>query len=109
MKRGEVWLARIDEDAPVVVLSVQDDGIRAIRVVPPADQLIEDVIRELPLDDSAGLTSAGVVRIAIPRLGFIPCQWLVTLSKSDLVQRLGELSLDKLAELDALLQLAALD
>ena len=108
MQRGEVWLATIDDRAAVIVLSVRHDLIRAIRVVPPAAQLIEGVTREMTLGDSAGLAS-GVVRIAIPGAGFIPCQWLVNLSKTDLVERLGQLSIDKLAELDELLRLAELE
>jgi mRNA interferase MazF len=108
VKRGEVWWANVDEHRPVLVLSASADQVRAVIVVPPAptiDGVTEDVI----LGAAEGLTAEGVVRVALHRPGFIPCNWLVTLAKDDMIERAGVLSPEKLSEVACLLRRAGLD
>jgi mRNA interferase MazF len=102
--RGEVWWARVNEKRPIVVLSTSADDVCAMMIVPPATNPIEGVTVEVELGASDGLPFEGVVRVALPRPGLIPCHWLVTLSKDDLVERAGTLSPAKLAEVDELLR-----
>jgi mRNA interferase MazF len=51
----------------------------------------------------------GVVRVALPRDGHIFCTWLVTLNREDLVERVGELSPAKRAQLENALRLARVE
>jgi len=106
--RGEVWWARVDEMRPIVVLSTSADAVRAMIVVPPATHPIDGMTVEVRLGVSEGLAVEGVVRVALPRPGFTPCHWLVTLSPEDLVERVGTLSPAKLAEVEELLRLGGL-
>ena len=108
--RGEVWWAQVNGVQPVVLLSGADDReIQAIFVVAPASADIEGVCIELPIGRDEGLPDAGVVRVATPREGAIPCQWLVTLGQQDLVKRAGALSAEKLQALARMMQLAELE
>jgi mRNA interferase MazF len=138
MERGEVWWALLDERCPVVVLSAEDPSeIRAIRIVDratalqqrgfrllsaaetsarraarspgPRDPDVRAVGVELELGAEEGLRSPGAVRIAFPHHGFIPCTWLVTLSRDGLVERVGTLSAEKLRHLDDALVLGGLE
>jgi len=56
-----------------------------------------------------GLPFDGVVRVAFPRPGFIPCTWLVTLGREDLIERAGALSPEKLYALGDALRLGGID
>ena len=76
--RGEVWWALLDDKRPVVLLSRDGaEELRAIQVVAPAGTDITDVGIEVRLGNGEGLANEGVVRVALPRTGFIPCTWLV--------------------------------
>ena len=108
--RGEVWWALLDEKRPVVLLSRDGaEELRAIQVVAPAGTDITDVGIEVRLGNGEGLANEGVVRVALPRTGLIPCTWLVTLTRDDLIEQAGRLSPAKLHELTDALQLAQLE
>ena len=110
MDRGEVWWALLDEKRPVVLLSRDGaEELRAIQVVAPAGTDITDVGIEVTLGSGEGLANEGVVRVALPRIGFIPCTWLVTLTRDDLIEQAGRLSPAKLHELADALRLAQLE
>jgi mRNA interferase MazF len=110
MKRGEVWWALFDERRPVVLLSADTaEELRAIQVVAPADTDITDQAVEVELGKAEGLPDAGVVRVAPPRPGLIPCTWLATVTRADLIEQAGELSPAKLSELTEALRLAQLE
>jgi mRNA interferase MazF len=108
VKRGEVWWARVDEHRPVLVLHANDNEVRAIIIVSPAPTTF-GVTEDVRLGAAEGLPTEGVVRVALPRPGFVPCQWLVTLSKSDVFDRAGALSAEKLGHVECLLRRAGLD
>ena len=108
--RGEVWWALLDEKRPVVLLSRDGaEELRAIQVVAPAGTDITDVGIEVRLGNGEGLANEGVVRVALPRTGLIPCTWLVTLTRDDLIGQAGRLSPAKLHELADALRLAQLE
>jgi mRNA interferase MazF len=110
MDRGEVWWALLDEKRPVVLLSRDGaEELQAIQVVAPAGTDITDVAIEVRLGNGEGLANEGVVRVALPRTGFIPCTWLVTLTRDDLIEQAGRLSPAKLRELADALRLAQLE
>jgi mRNA interferase MazF len=110
MERGEVWWALLDEKRPVVLLSRDGaEDLRAIQVVAPVDTDIADVCIEVRLGNEEGLANEGVVRVALPRTGLIPCTWLVTLTHDDFIEQAGTLSPEKLHELADALRLAHLE
>ncbi|MFD6414203.1 hypothetical protein [Nocardia asteroides] len=109
MQRGEVWWADIDERRPVVLLSQEGSEFRAMQVVAPAGTELGGVAAELAVGASEGLPMEGVLRVALPRPGLIPCTWLVTLRRKDLVEQAGVLSPAKLGALQELLHLGGLD
>ncbi|MWA16203.1 type II toxin-antitoxin system PemK/MazF family toxin [Streptomyces sp. BA2] len=92
MQRGEIWWADIDERRPVVLLSGEASEFRAMQVVVPAGIELGGVAAELAVGASERLPLEGVLRVALPRPGLIPCTWLVTLTRKDLVERAGVLS-----------------
>ena len=107
-KRGDVWWAMFEEHRAVVLLSDQGSEFRALQVVPPAGTPIEGVAAEVRIGAREGLPEDGVLRVALPQPGQINCNWLVNLSLSDLIERAGELSPQKLEEVEELLRLGAL-
>ncbi|MBR7839419.1 type II toxin-antitoxin system PemK/MazF family toxin [Actinospica durhamensis] len=110
MERGEVWWALLDERRPVVILSRDGaEELRAIQVVAPTETDLTDVGIEVRLGEEEGLADVGVVRVALPRAGFIPCTWLVTLTDDALLEQAGRLSSAKLRELTDALRLAQLE
>ncbi|MFI1676328.1 type II toxin-antitoxin system PemK/MazF family toxin [Streptomyces sp. NPDC020607] len=109
MQRGEVWWADIDERRPVVLLSEEASEFRAMQVVAPAGTELRGVAAELAVGASEGLPVEGVLRVAFPRPGLIPCTWLVTLTRKDLVEQAGVLSSAKLGDLQELLHLGGLE
>ena len=109
MTRGEIWWVEVDDRRLVLVLSTTDDDVRAIMIVPPAERLVDGIVEEVRLGADDGLQSAGVVRVAFPSETFIPCNWLVTLPRHVMTERVGALAADKLTEVDSLLQRAGLD
>ena len=110
MQRGEVWWVDFDERRPVLLLSDEEpSGFQAIVVVAPASTDITGVASEVAVGNVEGLPFEGVVRVALPRPDLVPCNWLVTLCRSDLLEPAGALPLAKLKEITHLLHLAGLD
>jgi mRNA interferase MazF len=110
MRRGEVWWVVFDEQRPVLLLSDEEtSGFRAIVVVAPAPTDITGVASEVAVGNVGGLPFEGVVRVALPRRGLVPCTWLITVSRSDLLEPAGALPLAKLDEITDLLHLAGLE
>ena len=111
MQRGEVWWVDFDERRPVLLLSDEEpSGFQAIQVVAPASTDITGVASEVAVGNVEGLAfEGGVVRVALPRPDLVPCTWLTTLSRSDLLEPAGALPLAKLEEITDLLHLAGLD
>ncbi|MFF9044929.1 type II toxin-antitoxin system PemK/MazF family toxin [Streptomyces parvulus] len=109
MQRGEVWWANVDERRPVVLLSQEGAEFRAMQVVAPAGIELGGMAAELAVGASEGLSMEGVLRVALPRPGLVPCTWLVTLRRDDLVERAGVLSPARLGELQELLRLGGLE
>jgi mRNA-degrading endonuclease toxin of MazEF toxin-antitoxin module len=107
--RGEVWRAFGAESSAVVILSTREEAdLRAIYVVPPAETDIAGAAIELPIGREEGL-STGVVRVALVRPGRINCSWLVSLKQTDLNERTGVLSEEKLSKLAEMLRLGGLE
>ncbi|CUU59957.1 mRNA interferase MazF [Parafrankia irregularis] len=110
MERGEVWWVDFDERRPVVLLSGEEPGgFRAIQVVAPANIEISGVAVEVAVGAPEGLPLGGVLRVALPRPGLVPCTWLVTLTRADLIEKAGSLSPAKLGEIDEALRLSGLE
>lgn len=109
MKRGEVWWALLDEKRPVVILAAEGEELRGMQIVAPTDTDLADAAVEVRLGGEEGLADVGVVRVALPRAGLIPCTWLVTVTREDLVERAGRLSSAKLRELTEVLRLAQIE
>lgn len=110
MERGEVWWVLFDEKRPVVLLAPDGPGqMRAMQVVPPADTDLTGVGVEVRLGRDEGLAEEGVVRVVLPRPEFVPCTWLATVSREDLIEQAGRLSPAKLQELTDALRLAELE
>ncbi|MFF0795121.1 type II toxin-antitoxin system PemK/MazF family toxin [Streptomyces spiralis] len=110
MQRGEVWWADFDEQRPVVLLSGEEaSGFRAMQVVAPAGTEINGVAVEVGVGVPEGLPVEGVLRVALPRPGFIPCTWLVTLTREDLIERVGVLSSAKFGEIVDVLRAVGLE
>ncbi|MFC1432208.1 type II toxin-antitoxin system PemK/MazF family toxin [Streptacidiphilus sp. N1-3] len=106
MRRGDVWWVEFDERRPVVLLSEEEaDGFRAMQVVAPAEVDISGLGVEVALGAAEGLPFAGVLRFAVPHPGFTPCTWLTTVSRDDLIERVGGLSPAKLGAVDDALRL----
>jgi mRNA interferase MazF len=104
VERGEVWWVLFDEKRPVVLLSPSDAGSwRSILVVAPADTDITGLAVEVKVGVDEGL-SGGVVRVALPRPGQVPCTWLAVVTSDDLIEQAGQLSPGKLREVDAVLR-----
>ena len=120
MKRGEVWWASVDlplDDGfsanrrrPVVLLS-QDEAseVRMMLIVAPASTDISGVCVEVRVGATEGLPREGVLRVALPHSGHIMCDWLGTLAREDLIERMGALSSAKLEELENALHTGGLD
>jgi mRNA interferase MazF len=101
LKRGELWWARVDKRRPVVLLSRDEAyGLRALVVTAGVTTRVRGYAVEVRLGRQEGL----------PRHCVINCDWLVTLRKDRLVERIGALSADKIRSLDDALRFAlALD
>jgi mRNA interferase MazF len=94
-----------------VVLLSQDgaDKVLAIMVVAPASASIDDHTVEVKVGAREGLPLEGVVRVALPRPGRINCSWLVTLSQTNLLERVGALSSAKLGRFNDAFRRAGLE
>ncbi len=64
---------------------------------------------EVEVGTREGLPRDGVVRVALPRDGHTFCTWLVTLTRENLVERVGALSDTKLDQLANALRLARIE
>jgi mRNA interferase MazF len=97
VKRGEVWWARVDKRRPVVLIS-RDEAydVRALVIAAPVTTTVRSYAVEVRLGRREGL----------PRACVVNCDWLITLPKTDLLERAGTLSGSKLDELDAALRFA---
>lgn len=97
MKRGEIWWADVDKRRPVVLLSRDEAyAVRALVVVAPVSTTIRGLAVEVRVGRAEGL----------PRQGVVNCDYLVTLPKTDLVERAGAVSGAKLRQLDDALRFA---
>jgi len=106
MHRGEVWWAAFDERRPVVLLSGDEaSGFQAMQVVAPSGVDISGLGVEVAVGTGEGLPFDGVLRFGFPRPGYLPCTWLTTLSRDDLIERAGVLTAAKLSEVDDALRL----
>ncbi|MGF7236963.1 MAG: type II toxin-antitoxin system PemK/MazF family toxin [Frankia sp.] len=109
MRRGEVWWAGFGEQRLVVLLS---EGVnaefRAMQIVDPASTDITGFGLEVTVGGAEGLPVEGVVRVAFPRPGLIPCTWLATVTERDVIERAGVLSEEKLSEIDEALRLGGI-
>lgn len=97
MNRGEVWWAQVDKRRPVVLLSRQEAyAVRAMVIVAPVSTTIRGFSVEVRVGRTEGL----------PRTAVVNCDWLVTLPKADLIERVGILSSAKMAQLEDALRFA---
>jgi mRNA interferase MazF len=109
MRRGEVWWADFNERQAVVLLSGEEtSGFSAMQVVAPAGTDLSGVAVEVAVGAPEGLPFEGALRVALPRPGFIPCTWQVTLAREDLTEQAGVLPSAKLSEIEEALRLGGL-
>ncbi len=86
---GEIWWADIDKQRPVVVVSRDDaKGRRQRTTVVTITSTIRDIPSEVKLDPRDGLKAPSAAN----------CDELVTIDKSRLVRRIGQLSASRLEE-----------
>lgn len=97
MKRGEVWWASVDRRRPVVLLS-RDEAydVRAAVIVAPASTTVRGFATEVRLGRAEGLARSCVLN----------CDWLVTLRKDRLTEKIGALSSTKLLQVEEALRFA---
>jgi mRNA interferase MazF len=89
VKRGEIGWARVDKRRPVVPLSRQEAyEVRTLVVVALATTTVRGYAVEVRVGRREGL----------PRDRVVNCDWIVTLPKMDLVERVGALSAAKLRQ-----------
>jgi mRNA interferase MazF len=108
VQRGEVWWVQFDEQRPVVLLSDDrnasgsqpEGGWRAVQIVAASGADIGGLGVEVAVGASDDLPFEGVVRVAFPRPGLVPCTWVTAVGPDDLVERVGVLSSVKLSEID---------
>ena len=97
MRRGEIWWARVDKKRPVILVSRDEAyALRALVLVAPTTTVVRDFAVEVKVGRREGL----------PRECVVNCDWLVTLPKVDLLERVGVLSMAKLRQLDDALRFA---
>jgi mRNA interferase MazF len=97
VKRGELWWANVDKRRPVVLLSRDEAyAVRAMVIAAPATTVTRGFSVEVKLGRREGL----------PRDCVVNCDWLVTLPKADLLERIGALPRAKLDQLDCALRFA---
>ena len=97
MKRGEIWWAEVDKRRPVVLLSRNEAyELRRMVVVAPVTTTIRGYAVEVAVGKAEGL----------PRKGVVNCDWLVTIPIADLDGRAGELTGNKIEQLDEALRFA---
>ncbi|WP_426516112.1 hypothetical protein ACPPVQ_15925 [Diaminobutyricibacter sp. McL0618] len=107
MNAGEVWLANFDQPRPVVLLhSVGGTSLRGIQIVAPAATDITGTAIEVSVPALEGFAFSGVVRMALPIDGAIPCTWMFDISsESDLAEKIGTVPAATLAEIELMVEL----
>ena len=94
MRRGEIWWANVDKRRPVVLLSRNEAyEVRAAVIVAPTSTTVRGFATEVRLGKTHGL----------PRPCVVNCDWLVTLKKQRLEEKISALPASKLAAIDAAL------
>lgn len=97
MKRGELWWATVDKRRPVVLISRDEAySLRALVVAAGITTKVRGYAVEVRLGKREGLSKDCVIN----------CDWLVTISKDCLEERIGLLSATKQRELDNALRFA---
>jgi mRNA interferase MazF len=97
VKRGEIWWAKLDKRRPVILVSRSEAySVRALVIVAPVSTTIRGFAVEVKVGRAEGL----------PRTGVINCDFLVTVPKSDLLERVGGLPPGKMSLLDEALRFA---
>ena len=97
--RGEVWIVRIDKRRPAIVLSAEAfAGAPKLLIVPLTSQLHREA---LPATVRIPKGTAGLSRACVAQAAEIQPIW-----KADLIERLGRLPADHLAQLEDALRLA---
>ncbi|MCK5690676.1 type II toxin-antitoxin system PemK/MazF family toxin [Myxococcota bacterium] len=97
MKRGEIWWADVDKKRPVVLISRQEAyEVRALVIAAPVSTMVRGFAVEVKVGKREGL----------PKSGVINCDWLVTIPKSALKDKIGTLSSTKINKLDEALKFA---
>jgi mRNA interferase MazF len=97
MKRGELWWAIVDKRRPVVLVSrAEAYAVRAALIVAPTSTTVRGFATEVRLGRAEGLARTSVVN----------CDWLITLKKPRLLERIGVLPASKLSQLDDALRFA---
>ena len=97
MRRGELWWANVDKRRPVVLLSRNEAyDVRAAVIAAPVSTTVRGFATEVRVGRAEGL----------PRACVVNCDWLVTLHKHRLTERIGVLAAGKLAALDEALRFA---
>jgi mRNA interferase MazF len=90
MKHGEIWWAKVDKKRPVVLLSRNEAyEVRALVIVAPVTTVVRGFAAEINVGRAEGLRKTGVIN----------CDYLVTIPKVDLLERVGALSSAKLSRL----------
>lgn len=108
MRRGEVWWVEFEERRPVVLLSGDDaSGFQAMQVVPESGVDLTGLGIEVPIGTLGTLPYEGVLRLAFPHPDFLFCTWAVNLTADCLIEKAGELTAEKLREIDEALDRAA--
>jgi mRNA interferase MazF len=109
LRRGNIWLAFADERWPVLLISSENRGrIDAMRIVPPATQDLGEIAVEVPLGSDEGLQNEGVLRVVQARPDIINCNWLLTVTREDLIDWVGAVSSGKLSEVEKALRFGGL-
>lgn len=86
---GEIWWADVEKRRPVVVASRNDpQGVRAQTTIAYVTSRIRGNRSEVRVDETDGLSGPSVIN----------CDVLLTISKSDLHERIGRLSDQRLRE-----------
>jgi len=107
MRCGEVWWADFGERRPVVLLSEPSNStFQAMQIVEPANVDLTGVGLEVALGSADGLPLEGVIRVLFPRPGMVPCTWLTTVTKQDLIERAGAVPESKVGDIWEALRLS---
>ncbi len=94
---GEIWWAELDKRRPAIIVSRDDiQGVRQRTTVAPVTTTVRRIASEVQVDQSDGMNEPSAVN----------CDELVTIHKSLLVRRVGQLSSQRLQDLHRALAFA---